>query len=110
MKYGDRVCGIRPDQVSELDPSRVAPIRISKAYPGRENYFGVYRSATRGRHHWFESLYEKTALSVLDRDRDVVDRMRVLVAPDRLGFSTQGLSSDGGRPNWLSIRSLGDRN
>ncbi|MDC7804532.1 DUF3387 domain-containing protein [Sphingomonas sp. BLCC-B65] len=36
VKYGGRVCDIGPDQVSELELTRIDPIRISKAYPGRE--------------------------------------------------------------------------
>lgn len=68
VKYDGRVCDIDAEQVSGLEFSRIGPIRISKAYPGREKYSGVYWSATTGRHHWFESLYEKTTLSVLDRD------------------------------------------
>lgn len=46
VKYDGRVCDIGSDQVSELDLSRVAPIRSSKAYPGRENYSGVRSRAT----------------------------------------------------------------
>ena len=52
VKYGGRVCDIGADKVSELDVSRIAPIRITKVYPGREYYSGVYWSATTGRHHW----------------------------------------------------------
>ena len=89
VKYGGRVCDIGPDQVSELDVSRIAPIRISKAYPGREYYSGVYWSATTGRHHWFESLYEKTALSVLDRDPAVVD---IATQPFKLRWVSLGMA------------------
>ncbi len=103
VKYDGRVCDIGSEQVSELELSRVAPIRIPKAYPGRENYSGVYWSATTGRHHWFESLYEKTALSVLDRDPDVVD---IATQPFKLRWARLGMTHF---PDFLICRSDGSR-
>lgn len=103
VKYDGRVCDIRSEQVSELELSRVAPIRIPKAYPGRENYSGAYWSATTGRHHWFESLYEKTALSVLDRDPDVVD---IATQPFKLRWARLGMTHF---PDFLICRSDGSR-
>lgn len=103
VKYDGRVCDIGSEQVSELELSRVAPIRIPKAYPGRENYYGVYWSATTGRHHWFESLYEKTALSVLDRDPDVVD---IATQPFKLRWARLGMTHF---PDFLICRSDGSR-
>ena len=103
VKYDGRVCDVGPEQVSGLDVSRIAPIRISKAYPGRENYSGAYWSATTGRHHWFESLYEKTALSVLDRDPDVAD---IATQPFKLRWGTLGRTHF---PDFLIRRSDGSR-
>lgn len=103
VKYDGRVCDIGPEQVSELDLSRIAPIRISNAYPGRENYSGVYWSATTGRHHWFESLYEKSALLVLDRDPSVVD---MATQPFKLRWGRLGMTHF---PDFLIRRSDGSR-
>ncbi|MBF9335770.1 hypothetical protein G3N30_05830 [Microbacterium lacticum] len=103
VKYGGRVCDIGPDQVSELELSRIDPIRISKAYPGRENYSGVYWSATTRRHHWFESLYEKTALSILDRDPGVAD---IATQPFKLRWGSLGMTHF---PDFLIRRSDGSR-
>lgn len=103
VKYDGRVCDIDAEQVSGLELSRIAPIRISKAYPGRENYSGVYWSATTGRHHWFESLYEKTALSVLDRDPDVVD---IATQPFKLRWGRLGMMHF---PDFLIRRSDGSQ-
>ncbi len=49
-----------------------APVRSFPAWPGKRYYEGRYWSATTGQHVAFESLYEKTALMVLDRDPAVV--------------------------------------
>lgn len=103
VKHGGWVCDIGAEQVSELELSRIAPIRISKAYPGRENYSGVYWSATTGRHHWFESLYEKTALSVLDRDPAVAD---IATQPFKLRWARLGMTHF---PDFLIGRSDGSR-
>ncbi|MFL0564624.1 TnsA-like heteromeric transposase endonuclease subunit [Microbacterium sp. 179-I 1D1 NHS] len=103
VKYDGRVCDIGPELVSELELSRVAPIRISKAYPGRDSYSGVYWSATTGRHHWFESLYEKTALSVLDRDPAVAD---IATQPFKLRWGRLGMTHF---PDFLIRRSDGSR-
>ena len=64
VKYDGRVCDIDAEQVSGLELSRIGPIRISKAYPGRENYSGVYWSATTGRHHWLGVRNELVTVSV----------------------------------------------
>lgn len=103
VKYGGRVCDIGSDQVSELELSRIDPIRITKGYPGRESYSGVYWSATTGRHHWFESLYEKTALSILDRDPDVAD---IATQPFKLRWCSLGMAHF---PDFLVRRSDGSR-
>lgn len=73
VKYDGRLRDIDATQIRDLTLSRVSPVRMSKAYPGRKNYSGVYWARTTGRHHWFESLYEKTALTALDRDPSIVD-------------------------------------
>ncbi|CAN3703020.1 hypothetical protein MMX123_03057 [Microbacterium sp. MM2322] len=103
VKYDGRVCDIDAEQLSGLELSSIAPIRLSKAYPGRQNYAGVYWSATTGRHHWFESLYEKTALSVLDRDPDVVD---IATQPFKLRWGRLGMVHF---PDFLIRRSDGSR-
>lgn len=48
------------------------PVRTFPAWPGKKNYSGLYWSATMSDHIGFESLTEKTALMILDRDPDVV--------------------------------------
>lgn len=73
VKYSGALRDIDGEQIRDLTLSRVAPVRISKAYPGRKNYSGVYWARTTGRHHWFESLYEKTALTAIDRNPSIVD-------------------------------------
>ncbi len=42
VKYDGRVCDIDAEQLSGLELSCIAPIRLSKAYPGRQNYAGFY--------------------------------------------------------------------
>lgn len=103
VKYGGRARDIGAEQVSALELSRIAPIRMSKAYPGRMNYSGVYWSATTSRHHWFESLYEKTALAALDRDPAVVD---IATQPFKLCWSRLGMTHF---PDFLIRRSDGSR-
>lgn len=73
VKYDGRLRDFDAEQICELTLSRVSPVRISKAYPGRKNYSGVYWARTTARHHWFESLYEKSALTALDRDDAVAE-------------------------------------
>ncbi|MFC6356604.1 TnsA-like heteromeric transposase endonuclease subunit [Luethyella okanaganae] len=49
-----------------------APVRNFPAWPGKRNYSGLYWSSTTRSHIGFESLAEKTALMLLDRDARVV--------------------------------------
>lgn len=51
---------------------RAAPVRSFPAWPHKRSYDGSYWSMTTGGHVGFESLYEKTALMMLDRDPSVV--------------------------------------
>ncbi|WP_164878250.1 TnsA-like heteromeric transposase endonuclease subunit [Microbacterium enclense] len=55
-----------------LRPQRLNPVRSSTSYKDKPNYSGFYWAATTGRHVWFESLYEKMALTALDRDPAVI--------------------------------------
>lgn len=89
IKHDGRVRDIDSAQVHDLLLDRVQPVRISKAYPGRKNYSGVYWARTTGRHHWFESLYEKTALSALDRDPAVVE---IATQPFKVAWAALGRS------------------
>ena len=63
----------------------------------------MYWSATTGRHHWFESLYEKTAPSTLDRDPDVAD---IATQPFKLRWRSLGMAHF---PDFLVRRSDGSR-
>lgn len=49
-----------------------APVRQFPSWPGKKNYSGHHWSITTRRHISFESLYERGALLVLDRDPRVV--------------------------------------
>ncbi|MFH8253050.1 TnsA-like heteromeric transposase endonuclease subunit [Microbacterium sp. B2969] len=73
VKYDGVLRHFGAGDLVDLALDRIAPVRISKAYPGRRNYSGVYWARTTGRHHWFESLYEKSALTALDRDPAIVN-------------------------------------
>lgn len=48
------------------------PVRAFASWPGKRNYSGHYWSSTTRRHVGFESLFERTALMTLDRDRSLV--------------------------------------
>lgn len=71
VKHDGRARDIDASQLREIALERLQPVRMSKAFPGRKHYSGVYWARATGRHHWFESLYEKSALMVLDRDSSV---------------------------------------
>ena len=73
VRYDERMVDIDSAQITELVLGRMQPVRISKSYPGLKSYSGVYWARTKGRHHWFESLYKKSAPTVLDRDTSVVE-------------------------------------
>lgn len=49
-----------------------APVRTFVSWPGKQNYSGSYWSSTAGTHVGFESLFECTALTTLDRDPSIV--------------------------------------
>lgn len=72
VKYDGDLRRIDVADMGILQTARMEPVRMSKAYKDRPNYAGYYWAATTERHHWFESLYEKLALTALDRDPDVV--------------------------------------
>jgi hypothetical protein len=55
-----------------VDFENCAPVRSFPAWPGKRNYSGLYWSSTTRSHIGFESLAEKTALMLLDRDASVV--------------------------------------
>ncbi|MEA1264717.1 MULTISPECIES: TnsA-like heteromeric transposase endonuclease subunit [unclassified Microbacterium] len=42
-------------------------VRSSPSWKGKKNYSGYYWAAATRRHHWFESLYEQSALAAVDR-------------------------------------------
>lgn len=87
IKYDGRPRDIDSAHVHELGFERLQPVRMSKAYPGRKHYSGVYWARTTGRHHWFESLYEKSALTALDRDPTVVE---IATQPFKLSWAALG--------------------
>lgn len=49
-----------------------APVRTFLSWPGKRNYSGSYWSSTTKQHVGFESLYECTALTTLDRDPSII--------------------------------------
>ncbi|MFC6356619.1 TnsA-like heteromeric transposase endonuclease subunit [Luethyella okanaganae] len=55
-----------------IDFENAAPVRTFPSWPGKRNYSGFYWAATNNRHIGFESLTEKTALMLLDRDPKVI--------------------------------------
>lgn len=67
----------RETQVDFREASRVAfetcsPVRLFSSWRGKRNYSGSYWSSKNQGHVGFESLYERTALMVLDREPSVV--------------------------------------
>lgn len=68
VKYDGVVRRVDLADLAALAPARLGLIRTSPSYKDKPNYSGYYWAATTGRHHWFESLYEKMALTALDRD------------------------------------------
>lgn len=85
VRHNGRLRDIDATQLCQFALDRLQPVRTSKAYPGRKNYSGVYWARTTGRHHWFESLHEKTALMTLDRDPSVVE---IVTQPFRLAWAS----------------------
>ncbi|WP_022891117.1 TnsA-like heteromeric transposase endonuclease subunit [Agromyces subbeticus] len=49
-----------------------APVRSFPSWRGKRNYSGFYWTATNRRHVGFESLTERTALMLLDRDPHII--------------------------------------
>jgi hypothetical protein len=49
-----------------------SPVRLFSSWRGKRNYSGSYWSSKNRGHVGFESLYERTALMVLDRERSIM--------------------------------------
>lgn len=68
VKYDGVVRRLDLSDLAILSWKRMGLTRTSTSYKDKPNYAGYYWAATTARHHWFESLYEKLALTALDRD------------------------------------------
>lgn len=71
------ILGGRGTQIDFVDAPRVSfeacsPVRRFSSWRGKRNYDGFYWSSKNQGHVGFESLYERTALMVLDRESTVV--------------------------------------
>jgi hypothetical protein len=104
-ELGHRSTVVADTRVRTLSLERSLPARRSGKYPGRRNYEVLYWFTSSGRRVWFESLFERTALMVMDHQQEVAT---IAAQPFKLTLEADGVRCTRW-PDYFMVHGNGDQ-